>query len=166
MTVPTADIFTVGQTAPFSRYRVVANTSNPSVFYSSPVDSAYSIDNLAPPKPNGFVIEASDWRIVGCADPQIADLTQVCFYRGTTSGFEPNEALSCSPGMLSYYESQMNNYRYRIQFKDIHGNLSEFSDELPPQSPLEPMALCPSGLLFRRTNPIRSTHQRLSNSVC
>ncbi len=151
--IGTTDIFTMGQPAPVSEYRIVAHTSDPGKSSYSNVASAYSIDNLAPPKPNGFLIEAPDWRVVACSDPQIPDLAQACFYRGNATGFAPDEALSCSPAMLAYHETQMNNYFYRIQFKDTHGNLSAFSDELPSQFPAGADGVLPAKFALEQNQP-------------
>ncbi len=127
--VPTLDIFTIGEPEPFSEYRIVASSSDPTEFFLSAVDSAYSIDNIAPPKPMASLVEGDGFRILVTEDPNITDLGEVCVYRGTNSGFDPISPIDCSSS-FHFQESQFNNYFYRVQFSDIHGNLSEFSEEV------------------------------------
>jgi hypothetical protein len=41
-------------TVPYSAYYISAHTTTPSIFFDSPVDSGYSVDNIAPGVPQGF----------------------------------------------------------------------------------------------------------------
>jgi hypothetical protein len=126
--VPTADILVLGHPAPHSHYRVVATSSAPGVMYASPPDSACSIDNLSPPKPAAILVDGQSYRYVFWTDPGLPDLATACVYRGTEPGFTPGVALGCPSDF--YNELDLGWYFYRVQFADIHGNLSEFSDEL------------------------------------
>jgi len=152
VTVPTPDIFTFGQSETISQYRVVANSSNPAEVFFSSVDSAYSTDNLAPPKPEVVMHESDDFRIVISTDPAIPDLEDVCFYRGSGSGFDPVEPIQCSMG-FGFQETQLNNYYYRVQFTDIHGNKSEFSDEISLQFPSEADISMPLAFALKQNHP-------------
>jgi hypothetical protein len=127
VTIATPDIFTVGQPEPFSQYRIVANSSDPLTTYNSVVRSTYSIDNLAPPKPEGLVYEDDNNRYIICGDPDTQDLLEVCLYRGTTPAFVPEEPQQCGEEFI-FTDTKFSVYYYRIQFSDIHGNLSEFSE--------------------------------------
>jgi hypothetical protein len=127
--VPTSDIYTEGEPEPYSVYRIVASSSDPTEFYLSAVDSAYSLDNVPPPMPIASLVESPESRFLVCADPSIPDLGQVCIYRGVQSGFIPDEPHDCSTGLF-WQETQLNNYYYRVQFTDTHGNISEMSDEI------------------------------------
>jgi hypothetical protein len=129
VTVSTPEIFTVGEPELFSQYRVVAHSTNPDVTYYSDVASGCSLDNIAPPKPECWIWEGPGVRAVLCDYPDTPDLGQVCFYRGSFSGFAPDQPVSCGT-VLNYNETQFNNYYYRAQFADIHGNQGEFSDEV------------------------------------
>lgn len=54
--VPTLKDSTVAQGSYFTTFRVTALTATPGVFFHSPPDSGYSLDNLAPSPPSGVVI--------------------------------------------------------------------------------------------------------------
>ena len=53
-----------------TKFFIRAATANPSIFYDSPVDSGYSLDNLAPSIPSNFVLNNSDlsWDKSGAGD--------------------------------------------------------------------------------------------------
>ena len=131
--ITTPDVLTAGQPIPWSRYRLVARTATPAVFFVSPVDSAYSIDDLAPPKPAAVLVDGVDFRHIVWPQPGIPDLASACVFRGTESGFTPGTPLECPAEFFT--ESHLAWYFYRVQFTDTHGNLSEFSDELHGQFP-------------------------------
>jgi hypothetical protein len=126
--VETADIVTVGHPVPYSRYRLIARTANPSVTFESVVDSAASVDNLAPPKPAAMIVDAPTYRYILWTIPGVPDLASACVFRGTAPGFIPDVAAACPADF--YAEQDLGWYFYRVQFADIHGNLSEFSDEM------------------------------------
>ena len=130
----TSDIYTIGQPEPFARYRILAQSSDLAAVYYSMVDSAYSIDNLPPPKPVATVADDLSNRFVVCIDPSVPDLGDVCFYRGIEPGFSPGDPIQCSDQFV-FTEDHLIYYVYRVQYSDIHGNLSEFSDELIGQYP-------------------------------
>jgi hypothetical protein len=71
--VQTSDVRTVGQAAPYASYRVAAHTSSADETYYSIVKSAYSIDNVAPPKPAAVLVDDLNYRYVTWANPGIAD---------------------------------------------------------------------------------------------
>jgi hypothetical protein len=131
--VVTPAVLTVGQPAPYARYRLIARTADPMVFFDSLVDSAYSIDNMAPPKPAALIVEDLNYRYIMWTSPGIADLATACVYRGTESAFTPDVPVGCPADFFD--ERDLGWYFYRVQFSDIHGNLSEFSDELHGQWP-------------------------------
>ncbi len=131
--INTPDVLTAGQPIPWSRYRLVAHTAAPEIFFESPVDSAYSIDNLAPPKPAAVLVDGVDFRHIVWPQPGIPDLASACVFRGTVARFTPGEPLACPAEFFT--ESHLAWYFYRVQFTDTHGNVSEFSDELHGQFP-------------------------------
>jgi hypothetical protein len=133
-TVATTDILTISQPAPYSRYRVLAKTAIPAIFYESRPDSAYSIDNLPPPKPEVMLYDSLDDRVIVWNQPDMPDYGGACVYRGAEPGFVAGEPVSC-PSTRYFVESDLDWYFYRVQFSDIHGNLSEFSDEMHGQWP-------------------------------
>jgi len=150
--VPTPDVMTVGEPEPFSVYRVVASSSDPTKFYLSAVDSAYSIDDLAPPKPDVSMIEGDNLRLIVCSPPGIPDLGQVCVFRDIVSGFPPTDPIHCSDELV-FSETQLINFFYRIQIADTHGNLSEFSDEVTLADPSAVGALVPGQFSLQQNHP-------------
>ena len=44
----------------WSRFKIIAHTSNPATFFTSPVDSGYSIDNIPPEAPGQLLATASE----------------------------------------------------------------------------------------------------------
>ncbi len=129
--IATPDVYTEGQPAPFSVYRLVARTAEPSVFFESETQSAYSLDNLAPPPPAAQLLEYPDVVVVTWILPEIPDFREACVFRGTTPDFVPDEPLGCSEAVGYVDELNVMVY-YRVQFSDVHGNLSEFSDLVAP----------------------------------
>jgi hypothetical protein len=78
-------------TIPWSVYYVSAHTTTPSIFYDSPPDSGYSVDNLAPGVPQGFEVAyntGSGNHLIWdpCADK---DFQYFKIYRGTSPDFVP-----------------------------------------------------------------------------
>ena len=118
----------------YSVFCISAETSTPSVFYFSPPDSAYSVDNIPPSVPHGLqtsVIDSSielTWHRI----PD-NDLHYYAIYRSTTSGFVPdNSNLLATTTDTVYYDTQIlanNTYYYRISAFDYAGNESEYSTE-------------------------------------
>jgi hypothetical protein len=133
VTVTTPNILTIGQPASYSHYRVLVKTANPAVYFASTPDSAYSVDNVAPPKPVAVLVDDLNYRYVTWTNPGIPDLATACVYRGTSAGFTPDTPVGC-PGDF-YNELDLDWYFYRVQFTDTHGNVSEFSDEMHGQWP-------------------------------
>jgi hypothetical protein len=58
----------------------------------------------------------------------------VCIYRGTESGVIPDEPHVCIEE-LNWQEPNLTFCYYWVQYVDIHGNLSEFSDEISLLNP-------------------------------
>lgn len=131
--IPTTDILTIGQPPPGSFYRLLAHTNLPGLEYATAPYSAYSIDNLPPPKPQAAIVDGLEYRVVYWDDPLIPDLAASCVYRGGESGFEIGEPIACPEDY--FLESHLAWYFYRVRFRDTHGNWSELSDELHGQFP-------------------------------
>jgi hypothetical protein len=134
--VATSDILTIGQPAPYSQYRVVARTATPSIFYESVPDSGYSIDNLPPPAPVLTVEDDEATRTVFAYGPRPSDFKETCFYKDEDPGFTPGDPVQCAT--VRYYdEEHLRIYYYKARAFDIHGNASEWSNEVTGQYPTD-----------------------------
>ncbi len=130
LTIATGDVASLGDPQPWSRYRVEAIETG-GLPHVSPVDSAYSIDNLPPPAPVVTLdTSASPWTL-SWSLPAIPDFDAACVYRGDAPGFTPAAPIQCGAG-TSYLEYDTTLHYYVVQFADTHGNLSDFSAEVSP----------------------------------
>jgi hypothetical protein len=114
-------------------FMVSAVTHDPYIFYDSPVDSGYSVDNLAPCVPLGIKAERS-------YDPDGLSLTWTaneeqdfgCYhvYRGLEEDFMPELAnLVAAPSEEEYFDDEWTcytEYWYKVTAVDIHGNESGY----------------------------------------
>jgi alpha-tubulin suppressor-like RCC1 family protein len=98
--IATPDVLTVGQPAPYSRYRVVAKTSDPLVFYESVPDSGYSVDNILPPVPHLSLEVGATGRVLTWTIPDIPDFQAALVYRGDEPRFTPGEPLATTTDSL------------------------------------------------------------------
>ncbi|UCF05459.1 MAG: T9SS type A sorting domain-containing protein [bacterium] len=114
-------------------FMISAHTNDPVVYYDSPVDSGYSVDNLSPCQPEGLAGEAIygppgltlTWE--PNSEPDIA-----CYavYRGDSVSFVPGPGnLISSPCNTTYSDNyQLWNHRYyKVSSIDVHGNESQFA---------------------------------------
>jgi hypothetical protein len=127
--VSTADILTRGQPEPASQYRIVARTATRAGQYASLYNSGYSIDNLVPPKPIVELIDYPYFRGLVWDDPGTPDLASICVYGADVPGFTPVDPIECGLKEL-FVATGLSWHFYRVQFTDIHGNVSELSDEM------------------------------------
>ncbi len=101
--------------------------------YFSPADSAYSVDNLAPPTPAPF----SGTYASGTAELQwgasfAPDFTSYRIYRGTTPGFALGPgSLVATPTGTTYADAAGAPYYYKLTAADLHGNESAAALLLP-----------------------------------
>ncbi|MBI1797503.1 MAG: T9SS type A sorting domain-containing protein [Candidatus Eisenbacteria bacterium] len=151
---------------PYTAFFVSALTTDIDVFYSSDVDSGYSVDNLAPPAPSPFVaiMDGAQADLHWTASP-VPDFRSFRLYRGP-SGF------TASPGTL-IAESPDTGYvdndpsaslsDYRLSVVDIHGNEGPPSVAVP-QSTVAVDDVAPIELALRGTipNPSRDGRLRVS----
>jgi hypothetical protein len=112
-------------------FMVTAHTPLQYVFYDSPIDSGYSVDNLSPSIPGGFAAEQSyapeglnlDWD-----DNVEPDFHHYNLYRGLGADFVPSaENLVSSPGDAVWFDGEWtwdSGYWYKLGAVDVHGNMS------------------------------------------
>ena len=121
---------------PHTAFFVSALTADIDVFYSSNVDSGYSVDNLAPPAPQPFVARydyqdvALHWGISGAAD-----FSHFKLYRGTSAGFTPGPGTlilaTIDTGFVDTSPAAPIRH-YKLSAVDVHGNESGFAAVSPP----------------------------------
>jgi hypothetical protein len=91
-----------------TKFYVRAATANPAIFYETPADSGYSLDNLAPGVPASFVYSAGN---LTWAKSNAADFDYFSIYGSSTSSFAAatlidytvNPALAVSSSPYAYY---------------------------------------------------------------
>ena len=115
----------------FSVFMVRARTGTPGVFFDSPPDSGFSVDNLAPSAPQGFsVAYNAGSNVLSWTTATEPDLNYYRIYRSTNPNFTPG------PGTLvhqttatSWHDTapQAYQYFYKMSAVDFAGNESLFS---------------------------------------
>ncbi len=134
LVVETPDVEVAGQLRPWSTYRVRGCTADSARFHLSGTADGCSVDNLAPPRPEVTVVDDYHYRVLAWTPPDVPDLGLACVYRGGHSGFRPENPVACTD-LGVYYEPHRIRYFYRVRFSDIHGNRSEFSEEVVGRYP-------------------------------
>jgi hypothetical protein len=117
------------ETLVYSVYYISAHTTTPAVFFDSPPDSGYSVDNIAPGVPQGFAVAYNTG--IGnqlawdpCADP---DFQYFKIYRDTDPDFVPgpgNEVHATADVSWTDPEYDGWNVHYKITALDHVGNES------------------------------------------
>ncbi len=115
-------------------FQVVAHTTNPQVFWKSDAASGWSVDNLAPCPPVGFVGERSvaPFGLDLTWEPNTeGDFSCYALYRGLSTGFVPGAGnLVGRLDETEYFDGEWNwgaGYFYKLSAFDINGNESAFS---------------------------------------
>ncbi len=118
-----------GSGIPYAVYCVTAHSATPSVWYASLPDSGYSVDNIAPQVPGGFMVEyeiEEGNQLVWDTCPD-NDFEHFRIYRGDEENFEPTEAnLVHATIETSWLDGDGEGWQYyRITALDHAGNESE-----------------------------------------
>ncbi len=119
-----------GATIPWSVYYVSAHTTTPSVYFDSPPDSGYSVDNIPPGVPEGFAVAYNTgsgnhltW------DPSAeGDFQYFKVYRGTSPDFVPgpeNEVHATAETEWTDPDYDDGDVYYKITAVDHAGNESD-----------------------------------------
>ncbi len=133
-TVPTLKDSTVSEGMYWSVFFVRAGTDNPAVYYDSPIDSGYSLDNLSPSAPKGLFSshEMDRTRLQWHAIPDV-DFNYYTIYRDTVSGFMPQFEKRLGFAIDSSFfdtTAQLGRiYYYLVSATDFSGNESSPSNE-------------------------------------
>ena len=116
---------------PYSVYAISAHTTRPSLWFMSPPDSGYSIDNLAPGVPRGIsgvYDHAPDFLTVSWQPNAEPDLSHYNVYWGVGRDHGPLDSLVATTEntMVSGLELFPTDPSYvKVSATDIHGNESE-----------------------------------------
>ncbi len=115
---------------PYTALFITALTSDIDVFYSSIVDSGYSVDNIRPHSPNGFTgaPTASGFSLNWEPGDEI-DVGGYRLYRGSAEGFVPSEGnLIATPQEPGWVDTDgQGQWFYKLSAVDVHENESDFS---------------------------------------
>jgi len=125
------------QGIPWRYFFITAATGNPEIYWDSPPDSGYSVDNIAPSTPANAVLAPLangrirlSWTLDG-TDP---DVSHYAVYRSATSGFPVRDStrlqMTTDSTIVDSSTSVGNKYFYRITTVDVHGNESIPTPEL------------------------------------
>lgn len=135
VTIGTQDILVIGEVPPTTQYRVIARTTDPQTNYTCLPVIAYSTDDLPPSAPSLAVYDTTAARILVWDNPTQDDLRETCLFRGEEPSFVEGSPLLCSPTEFLYQEGHLLRYYYRARSFDIHGNASEWSNEVVGRYP-------------------------------
>jgi hypothetical protein len=120
---------------PYTLVQIQARASAGSAFWDSPVDSGYSVDNLAPPSPSPFTgqyVSGSGMVTLHWGASTAPDFATFKLYRGGTSDFEPGPGnLVVVQADTGYVNSPGAAFYYKLCAVDVHENASGFSTLLP-----------------------------------
>jgi VCBS repeat protein/FG-GAP repeat protein len=141
---------------PYTAFFVSALTQDIDVFYSSAIDSGYSVDNVPPHTPGGFVGASEPTGFALQWDPDTdPDLDGYRVYRGGTADFVPSTAslvaATKDPGWVD--PSGHGEWFYKLSAVDVHANESDFS----LLTSISPLGVDPPAAVFElggaRPNP-------------
>ncbi len=127
--VPTLADSTMAGGQNFSTFKVIALTATPGVFFSSPPDSGYSVDNMEPGVPTSIIAGYQpdsvelDWD-----DAPEEDFQYFRIYRDTQDGFVPSPENLVHQVSASAWTDPVNEpwqYIYKITAVDYAGNESD-----------------------------------------
>jgi hypothetical protein len=118
----------------WSVFFIRAGTDNPVVYFDSPVDSGYSLDNLSPSPPTGLFAshEPAVTRLTWSMTTAL-DFDYYTIYRDTASGFTPDPSNRLGYTIdTTFFDSTAElgrTYYYLASATDFSGNESDPSNE-------------------------------------
>ena len=115
-------------------FMVIAHTDDPNVFFTSEIDSGFSVDNLAPAKVSGLAASVVDSKVQlrWAANPE-PDLKQYVIYKSTTANIGDEAPVYATTTGTSYSDPVALGTApayYVIRAQDVHGNLGTKSNEI------------------------------------
>ncbi len=109
------------QTIPWSVYCVTAHTATPSLWYASPPDSGYSIDNIAPAAPAHLALVASTLTWDPAPEPDFAYSTVY----GSNVPYLDDSAVPLGDTVVPTFEIAASYPNYLVTTRDVAGNESD-----------------------------------------
>jgi hypothetical protein len=112
---------------------VSAHTHNPFIYFDTPSDSGYSVDNLSPSVPTGFMAKLNDLGQVELTWNMNSeeDLNYYSIYRGTNTYFNPSQLPlfnTIDTFFVDIGQGDIPKYYYGISATDFNGQKSEISE--------------------------------------
>jgi hypothetical protein len=132
--VPTLKDSTIAEGMYWSAFFIRAGTDDPVVYFDSPVDSGYSLDNLSPSPPAGL-LASHEPAVTKLAWSFIldSDFDYFTIYRDTLSGFTPGPSNKLGYTIDSVFVDSTaelgRTVYYRVCAADFSGNESDPSNE-------------------------------------
>ena len=127
--VPTVADSTIAGGQNFSTFQVIALTATPGVFFRSPPDSGYSVDNREPGVPTSILAGYHPGHVdLNWDDATEPDFQYYRIYRDTQEGFVPSPENLVHQVAVSAWTDPVNDpwgYVYKITAVDFAGNESE-----------------------------------------
>ena len=132
--VPTLKDSSITEGMYWSVFFVRAGTNNPTLYFDSPVDSGYSLDNLSPSPPGGLIASHEPAGIVlGWTGTDAADFDYYAIYRDTLSGFDPDASnrlgYAIDTTFTDFAAPLGRTLYYMVSATDFSGNESDPSGE-------------------------------------
>jgi hypothetical protein len=127
---PTLADSTADEGVRWSVFFLRAATALPGVFYDSPPDSGYSVDNLTPNVPEGFTVAYGPINSLNWMESRDQDFRYFKIYRGSTPGFTPDTADPLHVTIAIAWTDPAGGYEvyYKISAVDFAGNESDTAD--------------------------------------
>ena len=148
----------------YHHFQVIAHSTDPAVFWISEVDSAYSVDNLAPDPPRGLAGEASSQPqgvVLSWLHNKEPDLAKYAIYRGLSEDFIPSPGNRiASVTDTTWFDSEWRAdslFYYKVTAIDIHDNESDPALLRPEDVSGIPGGLPEFRLVQNKPNPFRSS---------
>ena len=119
----------------FSSYKVRSIGVDSTNFFDSKPSYGYSVDNIPPDIPLNVIASAENETInLYWSSVENTDLSHYAIYRGFSEGFDPNTlGILAETEDTSFADSAVTveiDFYYRISAFDIHGNESQYSEEV------------------------------------
>lgn len=128
---PTLFDSTITNGANLTYFKVSGHSSTYETVFSADA-AGYSLDNLAPAAPQSLAFSVST-KLLAWSEPVDDDFNYFAIYRGTVSGFTPDEGnrlgFSTTNSFVDTELSQDGTYYYKVTAVDFSGNEGESSSE-------------------------------------